>query len=32
MMAAAKEYGMHAPVDPELITTRWDKSVPIIPF
>lgn len=32
MMAAAKEYGMHAPVDPELITTRWDKSVSIIPF
>lgn len=32
MMQAASELGLHAPVDPELIVSRWDKSVPIIPF
>lgn len=32
MMQAASELGLHAPVEPELIVSRWDKSVPIIPF
>lgn len=32
MMAAAKHYGIVAPVDPELILGGWDKSVQIIPF
>jgi DNA polymerase-1 len=32
MEQAASELGLHAPVEPELIVSRWDKSVPIIPF
>lgn len=32
MMKAAAEYRIVAPVEPELITTRWDKSVPIRPL
>lgn len=29
MEQAAKDYGLHAPVEPELIVRQWDKSVPI---